>query len=57
MKPSEGMISKHGRWNEHEEEEELKANTGSHELMQQQPNYPGTTLVSGFTAEGNFVHL
>jgi hypothetical protein len=55
MKPSEGMIPKQGRWNEYEEEEDLKANSG-HELMQQQPNYPGATLVSGFTAQGNFVY-
>jgi hypothetical protein len=55
MKPSGGMTPKQDRWSEYEDEE-LKANAGSHELMQQQPNYPGTTLVSGFTAQGNFVY-
>lgn len=56
MKASEGILAKQGRWNEYEKEEELKANTGNHELMQQQPNYPGATLVSGFAAQGNFMH-
>jgi hypothetical protein len=56
MKPTKGMVSMQGRWNGREEEREQKGVTGSHELMQQQPNYPGAALVSGFTSQGKIIH-
>jgi hypothetical protein len=54
MKPTRGVMSMQGRWKEHEEEEGQKRVTGGRELMQQQPNYPGAALVSGFMAQGKF---
>lgn len=56
MKPSKVVVSKEGKWNEHEEEEEKEGNTSSLEFMQQQPNYQGSPLVTGFATQGKFMH-
>ncbi|XP_069676471.1 transforming growth factor beta receptor type 3-like [Periplaneta americana] len=46
-KLSKPLSTKPGRW----DEEEQTRNTGSHELMQQQPNYPGAALLSGLRGQ------